>query len=72
MQHMRLASTMLDFWVDVAVLENGGKWLAVAKISGEPEIGMGDSLSGAVSDALQPFGPEASNLLMKSISQPKS
>lgn len=37
----RLQAPSLDFWIDVRLRQFDGRWLAVAEIGGEPEIGLG-------------------------------
>ena len=39
MQHLRFTHPELDFWVDVRLREFDGRWLAVADLAGEPDIG---------------------------------
>jgi hypothetical protein len=54
----------LDFWVDVRLRDFDGRWLAVAEINGEPEIGLGRTAHEAVAAALSPLGREAAARLM--------
>jgi hypothetical protein len=71
--NFRLTATGLDFYVDVA-LRNfaqptgdagaGGRWLAVAEICGDREIGLGRSAREALAASLAPLGAEASTSLL--------
>ena len=52
-----------DFWVDVRVREFDGRWLAVADLADEPEIGLGWSPRAAVAQALtSPDLPRAAEM----------
>ncbi len=52
MQTLRLTHPDLDFWVDVRVREFLGRWLAVAVLADEPEVGLGWTPQDAVAEAL--------------------
>jgi hypothetical protein len=56
MHRFRLTHPDLDFWVDVRLREFDGKWLAVADLADEPEIGLGEDRHEAVLAALRPIG----------------
>jgi hypothetical protein len=66
-QRLRLTSPALDFWVDANVLERDSRYLAVAEIGDEREIGFGSSRGGALRAALQSLGPEATESLVGEI-----
>lgn len=53
---IRLTSHALDFWVDVSLCEARNRWLAVASIGGEPEIGCGVDAVEAIRLALKSLG----------------
>jgi hypothetical protein len=60
----RLQSDTLEFWVDVRVRSFGDRWIAVADISGDLEVGLGWCMSDALAVALSPLGTEATGVLM--------
>lgn len=62
-QQLRLQSDQLDFWVEVRTLCNEDRWLAVALLGGDPEIGMGQTRQEAILNSLNPLGEAASRLL---------
>jgi hypothetical protein len=64
MQTVRLESARLGFWVDVRTLCVRGRWMAVAFIGGDPDIGYGRTRSLAVRRALAGLGPEATEELL--------
>jgi len=55
----RLLTPTLGFWVDVRLLRANDRWLAVASIAGDPEIGLGHSDVAAVEAALASLGKDA-------------
>jgi hypothetical protein len=64
MRHLRLAHPELDFWVDVRVRCFDGRWLAVADLADQPDVGTGLSAQEAVLRALGPIGePHASEMV---------
>jgi len=63
-QHVVLRSPHLDFWVAVRIIEKGGRWVVVADIAGDPEIGWGRSMEQAVRVALAGLGQQATELLL--------
>jgi hypothetical protein len=65
MRRLRFISPALDFWVDAAVVTRQGRWLAVATISDELQIGTGHSLRRALEEALQPLGIDACKALLR-------
>lgn len=65
--HLRLTASSLDFWVDVRLASFNGRWLAVADICGEAEIGLGTTRSGALSAALAVLGLQAAKALQDSL-----
>jgi hypothetical protein len=62
--HRRLIAPDLDFWVDVNLRGYGERWMAVAMISGEPEVGLGDTAHQALEAALSSLGDQATKALM--------
>lgn len=60
----RLQAPSLDFWVDVRLREFSGRWLAVAEISGEREIGLGRSAREALAASLSSLGGRAAAALL--------
>jgi len=52
----RLTAPAVDFWVDVRLRSWGDRWLAVADIAGEPELGLGGSARQALEGALASLG----------------
>jgi hypothetical protein len=61
---LRLASPQLDFWVDVRLFSFGGKWLAVAMIADEAELGLGLGATEAIAGALSSLGDHAVNAFL--------
>lgn len=53
----RLITPVVDFCVDVRLRTWRDRWLAVADIAGEPEIGLGQSARQALEGALASLGP---------------
>lgn len=68
-QQLRLQSEHLDFWVEVRTLRNEDRWLAVALLGGDPEIGIGQTRQEAILAALNPLGEAASRLLAEDASK---
>jgi hypothetical protein len=64
MQRARLRSPDLDFWVVITVIGSDDRWLAVAWIGGDAEVGYGDKSASAVADALSSLGSGATADLM--------
>jgi hypothetical protein len=64
LHHTRLENDRLDFWVDVRLLCHGSRWLAVAFISGDPEVGFGQTSAEAIVEALHPLGEIVSASLL--------
>jgi hypothetical protein len=60
----QLRASSLDFYVDVRLRQFDGRWLAVAQIGDEPEIGLGTTARDALAAALSPLGPAATNELL--------
>jgi hypothetical protein len=61
---IRLSSPMLDFHVDARLTNRGPRWVAVALIAGEREIGIGRTASQALAASLNALGPQASAALL--------
>ena len=53
---LRLRHPDLAFHVDVTLTENDGRWLAVAMLADEPDIGTGDDPREALRAALAALG----------------
>jgi len=49
-----------------------GRWIAVASIAGEPELGWGCSIEAALSMALSSLGPDAVQGLIRGTAIPRS
>lgn len=71
--NFRIGAPALDFYVDVrlrnfgdpqAVEGSDGRWLAVADIAGEHEIGLGSSPRGALLASLSSLGAQATAALL--------
>ena len=56
MLHLRLTHPGLDFFVDVRLREWDGRWLAVADLADEPDIGTGEDPRQALRGALVALG----------------
>jgi hypothetical protein len=56
-QRLHLTHPALDFWVDVRLPEWDGRWLVVADLAGEPDVGTGTSAREALEGALLALGP---------------
>lgn len=54
----------LDFTVDVRLARFGDRWLAVADIADEPEVGLGQSARQALEAALASLGDVAARALL--------
>jgi hypothetical protein len=65
MQTVRLDSAQLGFWVDVRTLCVDGRWMAVAFIGGDPDVGYGRTRFLAIRRALASLGPEATDDLLR-------
>ena len=48
----RLTDPDLDFWVDLRLMRQSDRWLAVADLAGEPEVGLGPTRQVAILFAL--------------------
>lgn len=64
----RLTAPAIDFWVDVRLRSWGDRWLAVADIAGEPEIGLGRTAGQALEGALASFGQRTALALLADLS----
>lgn len=62
---LRLRASALDFWVDVRLCSFGGRWIAVADIGGEPELGLAGTVREALEDSLSSLGPSAAAKLLE-------
>ena len=60
----RITASSLDFFVDVRLRDFGGRWLAVAEISGDYEIGLGRGPHEALAASLVLFGDSAAAALL--------
>lgn len=61
---LRLTAPIIDFWVDVRLRSWHDRWLAVADIAGEPEIGLGRSARQALERALAGLGPRTAKAFL--------
>ena len=52
MQHIRLTHLELDFWIDARLREFEGRWLAVADLADEPDVGTSEDAREALRGAL--------------------
>jgi hypothetical protein len=71
-QHPCLTHPALGFWVDVRLREFDGRWLAVADLAVEPDVGVSKDPQQAVGDALAVLGPRLANELALSASLDQS
>lgn len=60
----RLCSEAHDFWVEASLRSFGERWLAVAYLGGDPEIGLGSTARDALADALSSLGPKAAEVFL--------
>jgi len=60
---IRLSAPSLPFRVDVRLDNRRGRWVAVALIGGEREIGLGATPHAALAASLAPLGADAAVLL---------
>jgi hypothetical protein len=60
----RLSAPSLDFWVDVRLREFDGRWLAVADIADEHEVGLGATAREALTAGLSSLGERAAAALL--------
>ena len=65
--HIRLSTPLLDFWVDLRLFSSEDRWMAVAVIADEPEIGLGMSRHEAIGRALEALGTEAATAFVESL-----
>jgi hypothetical protein len=66
-QKVRLTHPELGFWVDVRLRECDGRWLAVADLADEPDIGLGASAAEAVRGALDALGTRYAAAMAKQV-----
>jgi hypothetical protein len=64
--HLRLTHPDLDFWIDVRVREFDGRWLAVADLADQPEVGVGWTVEEALEDAFAVFEQRRAAALTRS------
>ncbi|HYN50819.1 MAG TPA: hypothetical protein VES62_07820 [Thermoleophilaceae bacterium] len=57
--NFRIGSATLDFYVDVRLRNFDGRWLAVADVAGEHEVGLGRSPREALAASLASLGAAA-------------
>lgn len=57
--NLRLSAAELDFHVDVALRSFDDRWLAVADIAGDKEIGLGRTARSALAASLATLGAQA-------------
>lgn len=70
--NFRLTADTLDFYVDVRLRNFGGRWLAVADIAGEQEVGLGRSARAALGACLLSLGRAAAESLLTDAAELKS
>lgn len=63
MRTTRLCHHELDFWIDVRLREFDGRWLAVAVLADEPDVGVGEDPRSALRQALEALGPRLADEL---------
>ncbi len=61
---IRLSSPAVDFHVDVRLTNHGARWVAVARIAGEREIGLGRTAHEALAASIVSLGREAAAILL--------
>ena len=61
---LRLTAPAVHFWVDVRLRSWGDRWVAVADIAGEPELGLGRSARQALEGALASLGRQTARALL--------
>lgn len=54
-RRLRLHHSALPFWIDVRVREFDGRWIAVADLAGQPDLGCGGTPREALQGALGAF-----------------
>jgi hypothetical protein len=64
----RLTLPRADLYVDVRLRDMGGRWLAVADIAGDREIGLGRSAAHALAASVSSLGRDATAALLADIS----
>jgi hypothetical protein len=64
-QHLRLTHPDLDFWIDVRVRKFDGRWLALADLADEPDLGTGTHPREALREALMALGPRLATELAR-------
>jgi hypothetical protein len=62
--NFRIASRELGLDVAVRLRQLDGRWLAVAELDGEPEVGIGASAREALAASLATLGKRAASVLM--------
>ena len=61
---LRLSAPAYDFWVDVRLRCFGDRWLAVADIADEPELGLGSTARRALEGAVASLGRRAADAFL--------
>ena len=54
---IRLTAESLPFWVEVDVRDYDSRWIAVADLAGEHDLGLGLTARQAIKEALASLGP---------------
>jgi hypothetical protein len=62
--NIRMRSPALDFYVDVRLRAFGQRWLAVADIAGEPEVGLACTAREALLASMASLGSAAATALL--------
>jgi hypothetical protein len=61
---IRLSSPLLDFFVDVRLTSRGARWIAVAEIAGDREIGLGRTAHEALAASIGSLEPQTVAVLL--------
>jgi len=64
---IRLSAPELNFHVDVSLYRNEDKWLAVAVLGGDLELGLGLTAGEAIARSLESIGAEAAAAFLESL-----
>lgn len=64
---IRLAADDYNFWIAVRLYEHAGRWVAVADLAGERDLGLGLSQHDACCDALEALDESARRAFLRSL-----
>lgn len=62
--NFRITAPSLDFHVDIRLRNFDGRWLAIAVIAGDGEVGLGGSARAALAASLTSLGSAAATALL--------